>query len=174
MMVIIIKSRQFLFLHFGTKVLHEATITDCVPNCCHYLSPSLSHCSIFLLYHTPPALFWSSTILCPWVFQFKTYLSVVEESFRSLRQIHFHFRSLISAATHFSCTRLHSTSLEIRPGQRILKVSLRNLFIDVCRSFVILGPTFHAFYPYNRTNVTLLSKILNFVTMDTSPQDKVE
>jgi hypothetical protein len=94
---------------------------------------------------------------------------MVEESFLSVRPIHFNFRSLISAATRISSARLRSSSFEITLGQRILKVLLRHLFIYVCRSFVILGTTFHAFYPYKRTNMTLLSKILNFVAMDTSP-----
>ena len=63
MMAIIIKSSQVNSFSsiYGTKVLHEVTAADCVPNFCHDLSPSLSHCSSFLLYHSPPALFWSST-----------------------------------------------------------------------------------------------------------------
>jgi hypothetical protein len=55
------------------------------------------------------------------------------------------------------------------PVQIILKVFLRHFFINVCGSFVILGATFHALYTYRRTNVTVLSKIINFVAMNTSP-----
>jgi hypothetical protein len=134
--------------------------------------PLYSSFPLFQLHPVPlssSSFFGLPLLLCPCVFQFITCLSLVEESFLSARPIHFHFRSLISAATRFSCARLHSSSFEITPGQRILKVLLRHLFIDFCRSFVILGATFDAFYPYRRTNMTLLSKILNFVATDTFP-----
>ena len=46
---------------------------------------------------------------------------MVEESFLSVRPIHFHFRSLISAATRFSCTRLHSSSFWGNTSSKNLK-----------------------------------------------------
>jgi len=83
----------------------------------------------FPLFQLPPVSLSSSSFfglplwLWPWISQFKTCLSTVEESFLSVKPIHFHLRSLIFAATRFSFTRLHGSSFEITPGQRILNFS---------------------------------------------------
>lgn len=165
-MAIIIKSSQFLFLHFGTKSStkqHQGNVFPSVAMTSLQVFPTVPAFSCTTLLQL---FFGLPLLLCPWGFQFKTCFSMVEESFLIVRPIHFHFRSLIYAATRISCARLHSSSFEMMPGQRILKVFLRHLFTSVCRSFAILGAPSHALYPYRRTNVTLFSKILTFVAMD--------
>ena len=69
---------------------------------------------------------------------------VSEESLLSVWTEHLHFCSWNYTATGFSCCAcLHSYAFEIMLGQKFLKVFLKHLFRNVCRSHMIICVTFH-------------------------------
>ena len=110
---------NFLLRHIGKQDLHEAPPTDSSSSYCLHFFPSLYHpapLSILLLH----SFLGIPLLRCPWGFQLKTYICVSDGSFLSARKIHFR------TATDFSCSRLNSSSFEIKSGQKVFNIDSHN------------------------------------------------
>jgi hypothetical protein len=83
----------FLLLHFGAQGLQEAKPADSVSGYFLGLSPSLSQYFSFLLYRSSSAPSGLPLLRCPLAFEVTACFSMAEESFLSVRPIHFRISS---------------------------------------------------------------------------------
>ena len=88
---------------------------------------------------------------------------ILFSGFRSVCPIHFHFLLLMLSSIRLCCVLSHNSSFEMTSGQRIFRIFLRHLLINVCNFLISSFVDLQVSEPYRRADLTFVLKILSFV-----------
>ena len=146
--------------------LHQAIFT---PNLEHRVSIMDLHLTLFLAVlfaSTQVILFFASSsctlrlqdcrgrplLLNPWGFHSRAEQVMLFSGSRSVCLIHFHFLLLMLSSMRLCCVLPYSSSFEMTCGQRMFKIFLKHLLINVCNFLICSFVDLQVSEPHRRAD----------------------